>query len=330
MSAVKAVGLLSGGLDSILAVKLICDQNIDVYALHFILPFCPSKSEECTKRVKRIAKNLSVPLELFALGKDYIEIIKQPHHGYGKNMNPCIDCRVFTLTKAKQYMEEIGASFVFTGEVLGERPMSQNLRSLQLVEKESCLTGKLLRPLSAKLLKPTIPEKQGLIDREKLLAAQGRSRKTQLNLAQEWGITGYAAPAGGCLLTDASFAVKLKESFAHHEGNIKSIQLLSYGRHFRLPSGSKIVIGRNEKENAVLLKFIAKHDYMLEVIGYPGPIALLKKSHAPEDIKIAAALCARYSDGIGTLEVKVKRNNEENIVTTSSLSDTQLKKYRIG
>lgn len=304
--SVKAIGLLSGGLDSTLAVKLLIDQGIEVTAFNMITPFCTCTRKGCKHEAGKVAKQFGVPVKIIAVGEEYIEMIKHPKHGYGSNMNPCIDCRIFLFKKAKTYMEEIGARFIFTGEVLGQRPMSQHKRAMNLIEKESGLQGLILRPLSAKLLPITIPEEQQWIDREKLLDIQGRRRLPQIELAKKMGVIDYPCPGGGCRLTDPQFAKRIKEAFDHGEYSLKDIQLLKYGRHVRLPSGAKVIVGRNEEENMVLLQNMNPEDIALEVIGTGSPITLLKNHKDDDDLRQAAKLCIRYSDTKEKEKVKLK------------------------
>jgi tRNA U34 2-thiouridine synthase MnmA/TrmU len=314
--SVKAIGLLSGGLDSTLAVKLLIDQGIEVTAFNMITPFCTCTRKGCKHEAGKVAKQFGVPVKIIAAGEDYIEMIKQPKHGYGSNMNPCIDCRIFLLKKAKAYMEEIGARFIFTGEVLGQRPMSQHKRAMNLIEKETGLQGLILRPLSAKLLPLTIPEEQHWVDREKLLDIQGRRRLPQIELAKKIGIKDYPCPGGGCRLTDPQFAKRLKESLEHGEDTIRDIQLLKYGRHIRLSNGAKVIVGRNEEENKLLLQYMNPEDIALEVIGTGSPITLLKKHKDDDDLRQAAKLCIRYSDTTEKEKVKLKikqGNGESNL-----------------
>jgi len=329
---VKAIGLLSGGLDSTLAIKLMLEQGIEVFAINFVTPFCTCTRKGCKLEAMRAAEELGVKLKVVAVGKEYIELVKNPKHGYGKNMNPCIDCRIFMFRRAKQYMEEMGAAFVFTGEVLGERPMSQRLEAMKIIERESGLEGRLLRPLSAKLLKPTIPELEGLVDREKLLAIQGRSRKPQMVLAQNFDIKDYPCPAGGCRLTDPGFARRIKDAFQHSEDSLKDMELLKYGRHFRLPSGAKVVVGRNKEENEVILKMASPSSTLLEVREAPSPITLLCKGITPKDIELAASICLRYSD-YKDMEGKVyywkKKDNIEKTVEVKRIEEDKLAEYRI-
>jgi len=264
-SGIKAVGLLSGGLDSTLAVKLMIDQGVEVHVLNFVTPFCTCTRKGCKHEASRVAELFNVPVKIISAGKAYIEMIKNPKHGYGKNMNPCIDCRIFLFQKAKKYMEEIGARFIVTGEVLGQRPMSQHKKALNVIEKESETEGLVVRPLSAKLFPPTIPEEKKWIDREKLLSIQGRRRIPQMELAKEFGINDYPCPAGGCRLTDPGFAKRLREAFEHDEDTIKDIRLLRYGRHFRLESGAKVIVGRNEEENKILKGFQDENDIIMKL-----------------------------------------------------------------
>ena len=301
----KAIGLLSGGLDSTLAVKLMTNQGIKVTALNFITPFCTCTRKGCKHEANRIAKKFDIPIKVVAAGDEYIKMVKNPKHGYGKNMNPCIDCRIFMLKKAKEYMEEMGASFLFTGEVLGQRPMSQRREAMTIIEKEAGLEGLILRPLSAQFLKPTIPEKEGLIDREKLFGISGRWRKPQMELAEEFGIEDYQCPAGGCRLTDPQFAKRVKEAFEHDEDDIKDMNLLKHGRHFRLPSGVKVIVGRNKEENSIISRFAGERDLLMEVVGFGSPITLLKNSCDERDIKTAASVCVRYSNYKGKAEVRI-------------------------
>ncbi len=318
---IKAIGLLSGGLDSTLAVKLMIDQGINVTLLNFVTPFCTCTKKGCKHEASRVADKLNVPIKIIAGGKDYIDIIKNPKHGYGSNMNPCIDCRIFMFKKAKKYMGEIGASFIFTGEVIGQRPMSQHRRAIKTIEQESGLNDLVVRPLSARLFKPTIPEAKGWIDRNKLLAIHGRRRLPQIELAERLGINDYPCPAGGCRLTDPGYAKRLKETLEHNEDSIKDMKLLRYGRHFRLNSSAKVIVGRNEEENIILKGFFGKEDILMEVIGAGSPIILLKKSEDKSDVKEAASLCIRYSDldnNNAILRINYGNNHEE-FVKFSSL-----------
>lgn len=213
----KALGLLSGGLDSTIAVKMIIERGIDVEALNFVTPFCLCRKGGCG--AVEAAKTFNIPLKMVSAGTDYPRVIRKPRYGYGKNMNPCVDCRIFMLKKAKKYAQTIGAEFIFTGEVLGQRPMSQHKGALELIERKAGLRGKIVRPLSGKLLPKTEAEEKGLINEEVLLDINGRSRKRQLVLVKEFNITNYPCAGGGCLLTDREFANKLRDLFQHKKGH---------------------------------------------------------------------------------------------------------------
>ncbi len=325
----KALALFSGGLDSILAVKLLVNQGIDVVAVNFVSAFSSCAKDNCG--VTEVAKQLGVPLKVVKLGDEYLKMIREPKHGYGKNMNPCIDCRIYILKKAKKIAEEIGADFIFTGEVLGERPMSQHFNALKVVEEESGLKGKILRPLSAKLLPETPIERKGLVDRKKLLGIRGRSRKPQLKLAEEFNIKSYPSPAGGCLLTCREYANKLQDLFKHRKRcTMDDAALLKVGRHFRLGK-NKIIVGRNEAENAVLKAKKTQNDYYFEVPHTGSPITVLQGAKTKKAVKTAAALTAFYSDA-KTAEVTVNfgRENLSNSLSVSVPARTEVENLRVG
>jgi tRNA U34 2-thiouridine synthase MnmA/TrmU len=324
----KALALFSGGLDSSLAIKLVQEQGIEVEAITFLTPFYSAKSGGFS--IERTAQQLGVPLTIVRLGIDYLRVIRKPKYGYGKHMNPCIDCRIYMLKKAKQHARRIGADFIITGEVLDERPMSQNMKALKIVEEESSLKGKLLRPLSAKLLPPTQPEKAGIIDRNKLLDIKGRSRKRQLALAKAYGITEYQSPAGGCLLTYKEFAAKLRDLLTHRKRvSTTDLELLKVGRHFRFGK-NKIIVGRNREENQRLLELKAKKDYLFEAQGCGSPITLLQGPKTRKAIKTAARLTAYYSDQkTGTVHVKYGRQNLEKSVMVERPNKEEIEQLRI-
>ncbi|UCD73213.1 MAG: hypothetical protein JSW01_00800 [Candidatus Bathyarchaeota archaeon] len=326
----KALALLSGGLDSTLAIKLMLDQGIMVEAISFVSPFCTyGNGGSCAAAVA--ASRLGVKLRLVSLGEEYLEVVKNPKYGYGKNMNPCIDCRIFMLKKAREYADEIGADFIVTGEVLGQRPKSQHLNALTLIERESGLRGRLLRPLSAKLLAETEVEQRGLVKRELLLDIHGRSRRRQMDLAETLGIVDYPCPAGGCLLTDPIFCTKLKDLIKHEETlDLRSISLLKVGRQFRY-GPNKIVVGRNREENRLLLELKSPEDLYLEVPEYGSPITLLLGPESEEAIKVAASITARYSDAPQKrIEVKYGRKNLEISIIVSPSQDRDMAKMRVG
>lgn len=288
---VKALGLFSGGLDSVLAVCVLREQGIEATGIAFETPFFGAE------RARPAALRLGIPLMVRDITGDHLEVMKKPKHGFGSQMNPCIDCHALMLRIAHGIMEEQKFDFVFTGEVLNERPMSQNRQALGIVERGSGCEGYLLRPLSAKLLDETIPEKQGRVDREKLLALHGRTRKPQIELAEKYGITGYMQPAGGCLLTDPAFSRRLRD-LRDREGldDVRGLHLLKVGRHFRLGSGRKAIVGRNETENGKLEALAREGDVFLLPRDIPGPTVILPGGGSDEDIVEAARLCARYSD----------------------------------
>ncbi|MEM2082814.1 MAG: hypothetical protein QXK34_03655 [Candidatus Bathyarchaeia archaeon] len=289
----KAVGLISGGLDSALAAKIMMDMGIEIIGVHFSTPFSSAKVGASAKRISEL---LGFPIRIVKLGREYFEILADPRYGYGAAMNPCIDCKILMLRKAKELMAESGAGFIFTGEVLGERPMSQTPWALRVIERESGLEGLLLRPLSAKLLGETLVERMGWVKRDGLLALRGRSRREQIRMAKELGITGYLTPAGGCLLTDRGFSAKLLD-LLEHGGELSEPELerLKVGRHFRY-GGSKIIVGRNEEENEALRRLKGPGEVLLEAIGWGSPTTLLSGEVSEGAIRIAASLTARYSD----------------------------------
>lgn len=292
----KAIGCISGGLDSTLAVCLMQKQNIEVVALHVLHLWRPLSSDAQAKpRAVRDIEARGMRVETIDAIEADLEIVRHPDHGFGKRMNPCIDCRIWTLRQARRLMEEEGADFVFTGEVLGQRPMSQHRQALALVEREAGLDDRLLRPLSAKRLTPTLPEREGLVNREALLGLAGRSRKPQMALAAEFGITDYPSPAGGCLLTDPAFAYRLRELLEHDEATVADVELLKVGRHFRLPDGSRVVVGRHHEDNLMLEPLFRDGDVCLEIADLPGPTTLLRGSASEGNVATAAALTLRYS-----------------------------------
>lgn len=295
----KAISLLSGGLDSILAAKLIRDQGVSVEAVNFITGFCSrEKKNSQPLSIETMAARIGASFKAFDIAKEYFEIVKNPRYGYGSNINPCIDCKIFMFKKAKEYMEQTGGCFVISGEVLGQRPMSQKINSLNLIENKSGLKGLLVRPLSAKLLDPSIPEEKGWIDREKLLSISGRGRKMQMELARQFGIKEYKQPAGGCLLTDEGFANRLKDLMQHNDNiDTADVNLLKYGRHFRVSPNTKIVVGRNEEENKIILNLAKEKDLIFDIPALAGPIVLLRGEEGQDVIKKAAMITAHYSDG---------------------------------
>ncbi len=292
MSPIRALGLLSGGLDSALAAKLLLDQNIEVIGLHLESPTA------CRTDARAVAGELGIELHLRSKGEEYLRLLRHPRFGYGRNMNPCIDCRLFMFQLGQPYLEEFGAQFMFTGEVLGQRPMSQTREAMRLIDKNSGLEGWILRPLSARLLPETEPERRGFVDRGRLLAISGRSRIEQLALARRYGLSTYQPPGGGCLLTDPLFARKLKSFFEHtpEEGTtMRDMELLRIGRHFYFETGRRIVLGRDADENRRLLSFEAGGRWLVEPRAFSGPVALVCGPEDERFVDRAIELILRHS-----------------------------------
>ncbi len=289
----KAIALFSGGLDSVLAMKLIVDQGIEVIALNINMGF--SSKNEKLQHMQNMCEQIGVELKLIDIQDEFLQsVLFNPKHGYGKHFNPCIDCHAKMFEVAKRVMEAEGASFLISGEVMGQRPMSQNKDALQKVLDESSCDGLLLRPLSAKMLKPTIAEENGWVDREKLEAIVGRSRDRQLEMVEEIGLKDFESPGGGCLLTDANFAKKMFDFIKHDKFEVKDIPLMKYGRHFRLSDGAKLVIGRDKEENGYLQAIENNKYYHIRTIGLPGPHAMLSKNATDDDINLAVKAILTY------------------------------------
>jgi tRNA-specific 2-thiouridylase len=305
----RAVSLMSGGLDSVLAVRLLLDQHVEVTGINFIGGYCP-RPLAGESRAQKAAGQLGVELVELPIDQEFIDQIRAPRYGRGRNMNPCIDCHMLMVKRAWEWGQEHGAQFVATGEVLGQRPMSQTKQGLMLVAKRSGTEGRLLRPLSARLLEPTVPEKEGLVDRGWLLEIQGRNRKRQFELARKYGITEFGTPAGGCLLTDRHFAQRVQEAFDHREQDVRTVELLRLGRHFRLESGARVIVGRNKEENDELLRSAPEDAMVIDGSDLPGPVCLLIPGREA-DRELAAALCVRYSDRKHDKKAKVKVGGEE-------------------
>ncbi len=289
----KAISLFSGGLDSCLSIKLIADQGIEVLALFIDTGFGGTKDKR--SHLENMCKQIGAELKVINIREQFIQdVLFNPKYGYGKNFNPCIDCHANMFKVGKALMKEVGASFMISGEVLGQRPMSQRAESLDNVLKLADADDLILRPLSAKLLKPTKPEIEGWVNREKLLGISGRSREKQIALAKEWELIDYESPGGGCLLTEAHFSDRLREFISHDTLLSSDVDLLKFGRHFRLPDGAKLVIGRDKEDNAKLEKIIS--DKYIEVtLPINGPYSLLSKSASMADKTLAAKLAITYT-----------------------------------
>jgi tRNA-uridine 2-sulfurtransferase len=323
----KAICVFSGGLDSMLAAELIRAQGIDVLALFFETPFFRSG------KAKKSARSMDLPFKVVDITHRHLEVVKQPKHGYGGNMNPCIDCHALMFRIAGEMLEEEGAGFVFTGEVLGQRPMSQNKRSLELVAAESGLNRLLLRPLSAKLLAPTIPEEKGWVQRERLLDFQGRTRKPQMGMAESWNITEYPSPAGGCLLTEKGFSRRLKDLLTSKvDVETGELELLKLGRHFRIAPHAKIVVGRNKRENEAIRSLAGKNDTILRSVSVPGPTVLVSGELSGEVFDIATAITLAYSDAgeRDAVEVGIEEGVRENrVVAVKTRDKGEFRRYLI-
>lgn len=289
---VRGLSLFSGGLDSLLAICVLREQGIEMEAITFDSPFFDIRP------AIRGAKAIGVPLRIENFENDIFELLEHNRYGFGSGMNPCIDCHSRMILRAAEIREREGFDFVSTGEVMGQRPMSQNKNSLNAVSKTSGAREVLLRPLSAQLLPPTPMEEDGRVDRSRLLALEGRNRKPQMALAEKYGIREYPSPAGGCKLTEPNFAKRLKEMKAHEGLERRDlIELLKVGRHFRLPGGARAVVGRNRMDNESIRSFSPPDSVLLRSVDVPGPSVLLVGAASDEDLRLAAGLCARYADG---------------------------------
>ncbi|MDO4540409.1 MAG: tRNA 4-thiouridine(8) synthase ThiI, partial [Syntrophomonadaceae bacterium] len=301
----KALSLFSGGLDSQLAVCLIKDQGIEVMGVNFTTPFFGAEA-----KVQEAADNLDIPLKSVHLADEYMMILRQPRYGFGKNMNACIDCHGLMQRKILALLPELEASFVISGEVVGQRPMSQTRQSLGLVDKLGGPGSELIvRPLSARLLPPSKPEEMGWVNRERLLDISGRSRKIQMELADQYGLKDYPTPAGGCLLTQENFSRRLRRYLDDHpESTIIDLEALKYGRHFYLEDGSLLIVGRHQADNQALSAHALPRDLFMKAAERPGPLAILRSPAPPkpELAAYAAAIVARYSDAKDLPEVAVK------------------------
>ena len=306
----KAICSFSGGLDSMLAVKLMLEQGIEVEGIYFRTGFGGCGDNEDLSLVKERAKDLDITLRVVDVSEELIKIIRKPKFGFGKNMNPCIDCHSLFFKKCGEYMRKLGCSFIATGEVLGERPMSQRKMALQQIDNESGLKGFILRPLSAKRLAETIPEKKGWVDRKKLLDISGRSRKIQRSLAEKYALTSFPNAAGGCLLTEKDFSRKLRDLMKYSPGiTTKDISDLRSGRHFRLSDDVKFIIGRNEEENIRLLDKASSKESCFMTVDVPGPAGVIIGKMGKNEKLLASSIIAAYSDAHNGDEIKMKIRN---------------------
>ncbi len=322
----KALSVFSGGLDSLLSAELIRAQGIDVLALFFETPFFQSTT------AKKSAEQIKLPIKVIDITYRHLEVVKNPKYGYGGNMNPCIDCHALMLRKAGEMLEEEGASFIFTGEVLGQRPMSQNRHALSVVTSESGFQGLVLRPLSAKRLPITIPEEKGWVKREDLMGFSGRSRKPQIELASRFNITGYPSPAGGCLLTDKGFSRRLKDLLSSSPNpDLYEIEILKLGRHFRIGSNTKLVVGRNKRENQAIHSLSKEKDLLLRTVDVPGPTVLVLGDLSSEFEELAASMTVSYSDAEDDeiTEVSLIGKGMDRVVGAKGSNKDDLRHYMI-
>lgn len=324
---VKGIGLLSGGLDSLLAVKVLQEQGIELLGITFVTPFFgPEAGMEAGAKagIRMLAIDIS---------ERHLEMLKSPKYGYGSQMNPCIDCHGLMLKEAGRLMESEGADFLFTGEVLGQRPMSQRRDSLRSVEKLSGCSGRILRPLSAKLLDPTLVEQEGLVDRNRLLDIQGRSRKRQTELANHFEIVEYPQPGGGCMLTKEGFANRLRELLRCHPGStVRDVEIIKWGRAFLLPGDNLCMVGRQQADNSKLEKLAREEDVYLRSVNRPGPTCIILASSDPlAPLQIAAGLVASYSDGPDNTPIVVqwKHRCDAGMITVKSEARESFKEMLI-
>jgi hypothetical protein len=322
----KALAVFSGGLDSMLAAVLIRAQGIEVLGLFFETPFFTSA------RPVKSAAAIHLPLKVIDITAIHLDMVKNPRHGYGSNMNPCIDCHALMLSEAGKRLEQEGARFLITGEVLGQRPMSQNRGALTVVARESGFHGLILRPLSARLLQPTIPEQMGWVKREELMGFSGRSRKPQMKLAEGFGIQDYPSPAGGCLLTDGPFSRRLKDLVSSQSAlEVRELELLKVGRHFRMGPGTKAVVGRNQKENETICMLSKDGDLLLTTVSVPGPTVLVLGDVTPGLEELLASLTVSYSDARGDdpTDVSLSGKGDEKTLSARPRPKSEFRDYMI-
>lgn len=334
----KAVALLSGGLDSSLAVRIMLEQGVEIEAVAIKTPFCDFDcGKGCGHRVKEIASDLQIPLKTIYFGEEYLRMLKRPKYGFGSGMNPCIDCRSMMYNAAKDHMKKIDADFIVTGEVLFQRPMSQNHRALNIIEKETGTQGKVLRPLSAKSLPMTEIENDGSVKRANLCNIVGRSRKSQLALARKFGIEDPPNAAGGCLLTDPQFSMRIRDLMKHLDDpdkvpTINDIELLKVGRHFRLSNAAKLIVGRNQNENYIMGSLALKDDIVIEAQEFPGPTCILRsKNYEYSLVEKSSRIGLRYSDSPRGREtnVKVTYRGQVSVISTIPMCNEELESLRI-
>jgi len=337
---VKALALFSGGLDSALSARIVLDEGVDLEAVYFVNAFLPAPLEIKPFLMKQ-AVRLGIKLHILDISRSHLAMIQAPRYGYGQHMNPCIDCRILMLRQARAYMQEHGFNFLVSGEVLGQRPMSQRRDALNIIDRDADVKGLILRPLTAKKLTPTVAEEKGWVDRDKLFDFSGRTRKPQLALAEKLGIEEYLTPAGGCLLTEAEFTRKLRDLISSGKVGLEDVHLLKIGRHFRAKSSLKIIIGRDEEENGRLMDLAKNEDILVKMRDFAGPLTLLRTNgleetsngEIPKLIETAARLTARYSKGKDEERVGVdywsKNSGEKRFIQVTPAGEDLIARMRI-
>ncbi len=337
---IKALSLFSGGLDSILATRVVMEQGVEVTGIKFVSPFFHYEIlDDVPGYQQRMREKFGISVDVVDISEDYLEMLRQPAYGYGKNFNPCVDCKIFMVSRAKELLAGYGASFLITGEVLGQRPMSQRRDTLNIISRDSDSRSILLRPLSAKLMNPTLPETEGWVDRDKLLKFNGRGRSAQIALAKEYGISDYPAPAGGCTLADPILSRRIANFYADNfvvkaaDMTVTDILLLLVGRQFKLPNGGWLILGRDMRDNDKLEAWAEEGDILFDMLDRPGPIALLRRAESgyssegsrDADIRSAAELVVRYGTKIDGErppgEVTVYQGDKEKKLMAGSLDD---------
>jgi tRNA U34 2-thiouridine synthase MnmA/TrmU len=324
---VRALGISSGGLDSILSGLVLRNQGIHVEWITFVTPFFSST------KAQKAGRQAGIRLHIQDITDDYLKMLVDPPAGYGKNMNPCMDCHALMFQKAGEFMQAHGFDFLFSGEVQGQRPMSQNANSLRYVAKHSQFAPYILRPLSAQCMPETQMERQGLVDRSRLLDFSGRSRKPQMALAEKLGVSDYPSPAGGCLLTDPGYSMRLKDLMEHDAPlSSRNLHLLKFGRHMRLNPNTRIIVGRTKQDNEQIFRYCdPQHDTVIKVSDYPGPTVVIPGKAAKEMIFLAGAICAGYSKAPESKSIKVQVSHAGHVeqITVLSILPEEAKRFLI-
>jgi tRNA-specific 2-thiouridylase len=328
----KGIVLVSGGLDSLLAARVLMEQDLELFGFHAVLPFTAPDADSADLGPVRSASLINLKVHVHRCDKEYIDIIRNPAHGYGKHSNPCIDCHIYFIKKAAEYMRAVEADFVATGEVVGQRPMSQMRHTMSHIEKASGLTGRLLRPLSAKLLNPTIPEQNRIVNRDLLLGINGRSRKEQFELARKYNIEEYQSPSGGCLFTDRYISLRVQDLISRHS-DLEAVDfyLLTIGRHYRISDVAKFIVGRNEVENRKLEKYRHVSDYFF-IPGFKGPAVFVKGPITDDDMVFIGSTMLRYGKaggGAPVVTVYKKETEIRKIPVSCATTDEKLETLRI-